>query len=172
MTPSDTEAMVGKLQSSFKESTEAGLAKASAVFTSGLSEATAGLEKTQTQMKEQVEKAMKKAEELTAFGQGTVEAMMKSSQIWSTGVQDLGKQVVATAQTQMNETVSTFRTMTGLRSLKDVMDLQANFARASMEKAMSETSRLTDASFKLAEEAWAPLTSRVSLAVETLTKVG
>ncbi|MBN8899232.1 MAG: hypothetical protein J0H35_13810 [Rhodospirillales bacterium] len=38
-----------------------------------------GFEQTQTKMKEGVEKAMKTAEEMMAFGQGNVEALVKSS---------------------------------------------------------------------------------------------
>jgi phasin family protein len=85
-------------------------------------------------------------------------------------VQGLSKHLAATAQTQMEETMSAFKALTALRSLKDVMDMQASFARASVEKAMTETGKLTDATFKLAEETLAPLTARVTVAVETFSK--
>ena len=39
-----------------------------------------------------------------------------------------------------------------------------------MEKAVSETGRITDASVKLAEQAIAPLSQRFSLAVEKLAR--
>jgi phasin family protein len=170
MTDAQTTAVT--IQASMKDAAEQGYAKATAAFTTGIAEASAGLEKTQAQVKEHMEKAMKKAEEIASFNQGTVEALMKSSQIWSTGVQDLSKQLAATAQTQLDATLTTFKSMTSLRSLKDVMDLQASFARASMEKAMAETGKLTDATFKLAEETLAPLTARVGVAVETFSKAG
>ena len=41
---------------------------------------------------------MKTAEELMAFSQGNLEAMVKSGQIWAAGVQDIGKLMAATAQ--------------------------------------------------------------------------
>jgi phasin family protein len=146
------------------------LTKASAAFSTGVAQASAGLEKTQAQIKEQMGKAMKKAEEVASFNQGTLDAVMKSSQIWAAGVQDLSKQFAATAQSQLEQTMSTFKAMSSLRSLKDVMDLQTSFARSAVEKAMSETGRLTDASLRLAEETMAPLTARVSVAVETFSK--
>ena len=163
-------ATVGKLQAGMKEAAETGVAQATAAFNAGIAEATSHFEKGQAQMKDGVEKAMKKAEEMATFGHGTMEAMIKAGQIWSTGMQDIGKQVMATAQTQMDETVATMKTLAGLRSVKDVLDVQAGFARSAMEKTMTETGKLTDASLKLAEQVMAPLTARVSLAVETLTK--
>ena len=79
----------------------------------GVAKATAGFEATQAKMKEGVEKAMKTAEELVAFSQGNVEAMVKSSQIWATGVQDLSKHFAAAAQASMDESMAAFKALTG-----------------------------------------------------------
>jgi len=117
-----------------------------------------------------MEKPMKTAEEFVAFSQGNVEAVVKSGQIWAAGVQDLSKQVAATAQASLEETLSTFRAMAGVRSVKDAIDLQTSFARSTFEKTMAESGRLTDATMKLAEQAIAPLTARVTLAVESFAK--
>ena len=38
---------------------------------------------------------MKTAEQFITFGQGNVEALVKSSQIVATGLQDMGKQIAA-----------------------------------------------------------------------------
>ena len=120
--------------------------------------------------KQGMEKVMKTAEEFVAFGQGNVEAIVKSSQIWVAGVQDLSKAAAVTAQAQFDETVSIFKAMTSVKSLKDLFDLQSSFARATMEKTVTESSKLTDASLKLTEQALAPITARVTTAVETFGK--
>ena len=136
----------------------------------GMSQAVAGFTETQAKVKQGMEKAMKTAEELVAFGQGNVEAMVKSGQVWAAGVQDIGKQMAATAQASFEETVSTFKALSSVKSLKDAFDLQANFARSAMEKTMAESGKLTDASLKLTEQTLAPLTARVSLAVEKFAR--
>ena len=136
----------------------------------GMAQATAGFTETQAKVKEGMDKAMKTAEELMAFSQGNVEAMVKSSQIWAAGMQDLGKQFAATAQASMDETMSTFKALSSVKSLKEAFDLQSSFARAALEKTMAESGRLTDASLKLTEQTLAPITARVSLAVEKFAK--
>src|SRR5271165_2793321 len=78
----------------------------------GVAKMTAGFEATQAKMKEGVEKAMKTAEELIAFNQGNIEAIVKSSQIWATGVQDLSKHIAAAAQASLDESVSAFKALT------------------------------------------------------------
>ena len=92
---------------------------------------------------------------------------MKSSQIVASGLQDLSKQIAANAQAAMDESMSTFRAMTSVRSIKEALEMQANFARASVEKAMSQTGQITEASLKLAGQAYEPIVSRVNVAVES-----
>lgn len=134
--------------------------------------AAAGLGQSQARVREGMDKAMKTAEELMSFGQGNLEAVVKSGQIWAAGVQDLSRQFAASAQASLDETMSSFRALAGVRSLKEAFEIQASLTRSAVEKAVTESSRLADASFKLAEQAMAPLTARVSVAVETFAKAG
>ena len=110
---------------------------------------------------------MKTPEEFMTFSQANVEAFVKSSQIFATGLQDMGKMFAASAQATMDETMSTFRAMSSVRSFKEALDLQATLARSTMEKAVAQSSQVAETSFKLAEQAMAPIASRVTLAVES-----
>jgi phasin family protein len=131
--------------------------------------ATASLEQAQAKMKEGYTTTMKTAEEFTKFQQGNLEAVIKSSQILATGLTDISKNVAATAQANLEETMANFRALTSVKSLKEAFDLQAGFARTALEKAMSESGKLTETSLKLVEQASAPLTARLNAAVETFS---
>ena len=131
--------------------------------------ATASLEQAQAQLKQGYDRAVKTAEQLAKFHQGNLEAMIKASQIFATGLQDISKHVAENAKATLEESVSTFRALTTEKSVKEALELQTSFAKASIEKAMSEGSKLTETSLKLAEQAYAPLTARVNAAVETFT---
>jgi phasin family protein len=113
---------------------------------------------------------MKSTEDLVAFGQANLEAFMKSGQIWSAGVQELTKQMATSAKASFEESVSTFKAISTAKSVKEAMDLQSTFAKAALEKAMAESNKLTDASIKLTEQTLAPITARVTVAVETFGK--
>ena len=62
------------------------------------------------------------------------------------------------------------KALTSVKSIKDAFELQSSFARSAMEKSLAESGKLTDASFKLTEQALAPITARVSVAVEKLSR--
>ena len=136
----------------------------------GITQATVGFEMSQAKMKEGMEKVMKTAEELVAFSQGNMEAVMKSSQIWAAGMQDLTKHMAAAAQASVDQSMSAFKALSSVKSLKDAYELQSSFARSALEKSLAESGKLTDASFKLTEQALAPITARVNVAVEKFAK--
>lgn len=159
----DITAPVGQITNKSIDATVMGLKE-------GMDKASTGFQASQAKMKEGMEKAMKTAEQFVAFSQGNIEAFVKSSQIWSTGVQDLSKHMAAAAQASMEDGMSTFKALTSVKSFKDALELQAAFARSALEKTVAQSGELTDASLRLTEQAMAPLTARVSLAVEEISK--
>jgi phasin family protein len=110
---------------------------------------------------------MKTAEQFITFGQGNVEALVKSSQIVVTGLQDITKQIASNAQAAVDAGLAQVRALSGVRSVKEAFDLQATYTRTAFEKAVAQGGALTETSFKLAEEAFAPIAGRVTLAVES-----
>jgi phasin family protein len=144
--------------------------KSLAAVKEGIEKATKGLETSQLKMKETVEKAMKTSEELMSFSQGNLEAMMKASQIYATGFQDISKHLAASSKSTLEESVAFGKSLMGVKSVKEAVDLQTSFAKTSIEKVVAETNKVTDATVKLAEQAIAPLTARITLAVETFGK--
>jgi phasin family protein len=123
-------------------------------------------------LKQGVGKAMKTAEALVAFSHANMEAVMKSSQIWVSGVQDLSRHMAAAAQASLDDGMSAFKALSGVKSVKDAFELQSSFARSALEKSVAESGKLTDASFKLTEQALAPIAARVTVAVEKFGKAG
>jgi len=138
----------------------------------GIEKATKGFESSQVKLKESVEKALKSSEELLAFSQANLEAFVKASNIFAEGLQGISEEVTASNKASIEHSVSFTKSLFGVKSIKEAVDLQSSFARSSIEKAVSATNKVTDTSVKLAEQAIAPLTERLSIAVEKFGKVG
>ncbi len=131
--------------------------------------AAAGAEHVQANIKEGVVKMMKTTEQFVQFSQGNVEALVKSSQIMASGFQEMTKLMASHAQSSLDHTMSTFKAMTSVKSIKEAVDLQTAYAKDAMEKAVAESGKLTEHSMKLAEQALAPISARVNAAVETFS---
>ena len=149
-------------------------AQASAAYARMLvDESAAGARSTKEKSMEQVNRAaggmFKAAEEAAAFGRGNVEALAKSAQAYVSGVQDLNRQTAAMVQELTEQALEGAKALSGVRSLKEAAEIQAGLTRAAFERAVSETTKLQEAALKVAEQSFAPLSARMTLAVE---KVG
>ncbi len=140
----------------------------------GQEQAAKAFEQTASATKEQVEKAsaqfLKGYEEIQAFSKGNVDALVQSGAIAAKGAEDLGREVVAYVQASFDKSVTTGKALLTAKSLKEVIDLQTDFVKSSLESFASEATRLQDLSTRVTNEAIAPLNARVNAAVETLSK--
>jgi phasin family protein len=125
------------------------------------------LEQTKAQLKQGADAAVKNAEAVVSFNQGNIEALTRSAQIWATGMQDLTKHVAASFQASTQEALSFFKTIGTVKSVKEAIDLQSNFARHTLNKAIAEGGRFTEASVQLSRQAMQPLTERVKASGQT-----
>ncbi|MBU8538589.1 phasin family protein [Falsiroseomonas tokyonensis] len=145
-------------------------AAAKAAMDEGAAKARMTMEQGMQQMTKTTEGFYKAAEEAAEFGRGNLEAMTKATQMLTAGMQDLGKQYVAMSQAITEHAMESAKALSGVKSLKEAADIQAAFAKASLERTMSETAKLQEAAFRLAEQAGAPLAARMTLAVEKFSK--
>jgi|GEM_PF-595086 phasin family protein len=145
-------------------------AQAQKLIEDSTSQARIVLEKSMEQAQKTATDMSKAAEEAAAFSRGNVEAFTKAAQVYFTGVQDLGRQVVATMQGMSDHALEGVKAMTSAKSLKDVADLQASLARTAFEKSMADATKLQEAAMKVAEESFAPISARVTVAVEKLAR--
>lgn len=134
-----------------------------------------GLEQVMQAAQDQVAKGsttfFKSYDDMTAQSKETFDAFAQSSQILAKGAEDAGKAVVALAQAQIEATVATIKSSLSAASLRDVVELQTNFVRSSMDKALAETTKLNEMTLKLFGEAFAPIQARMTVAASKFGNV-
>ena len=136
----------------------------------GAQTARKAMESGMEQVTKTAEGFFKAAEEAAEFGRGNIEAVTKSAQLFAVGFQDIGKQFFAVTQALTDHALESAKALAAVKSLKEAADIQAAFAKASLERSMSEAAKLQEATFKLAETVSAPITARYTLAVEKFAK--
>lgn len=149
---------------------ETGVAQARSALDQGTAGARAAMERGVEQATRGTEGMFKAVEEVAEFSRGNFEAIAKVTQVWSVGAQDLSRQYVAMLQGLTDHALESAKAVSATRSLKDATEVQANFARAALERVMSETARLQEAALRLSEQAAAPLTQRVTVAMDRLAR--
>lgn len=129
----------------------------------------------QTAMKEAAEKAKAALEksqaalgDMGAFTKGNVEAVVESSKILATGLQEMTKSYAAETKTVVETMQAEIKELAAVKSPAEFFEKQNAMMRKQFDAAMAATSKNSEAMLKLASEAFQPISNRVSLAVEKI----
>ncbi|MCT2559197.1 phasin family protein [Tsuneonella sp. YG55] len=136
-------------------------------FTDTLKTATA---EAQTKAKAAYDKLQAYAGEMTEFTKGNIEAVVESGKILGAGVQDMARGEVEAAKGAFETVTADLKAMAAVKSPAELFKLQGEIARRNFDAAVARYSKNAETSMKLANDAFAPLSNRVSLAVEKVSK--
>ncbi|WP_073978013.1 phasin family protein [Erythrobacter donghaensis] len=104
--------------------------------------------------------------EATEFTKANVEAVVESGKIFFTGAQELLKDNVETGKTVIETVTEDAKKVAAVKSPTELMQLQGEIARRNFDALVSYGSKRTEAWVKLYNDAFAPISNRVSVAVE------
>jgi phasin family protein len=124
----------------------------------------------QTRAKAAYDKFQAYAGEMTEFTKGNVEAVVESSKILGSGVQDMARGELAVAKSAFETATADLKAMAAVKSPTELFKLQGEIARRNFDAAVAHYSKNAEVGMKIANEAFAPLSSRMSLAAEKFSK--
>lgn len=113
-----------------------------------------------------VKRGQKVAEELADLARANVEAVVEAGRVATEGARSIGQDVVAKQRDGFEQAADAIRSLAEAKSPTEYLQLQGDFARASFDRAVAETSKLTESLVKLAGEAFQPLSNRASANAE------
>ncbi len=119
---------------------------------------------TQTAAKEQFDKLGKGVEEVVAFGQENLDAVMKSSEVAMKAAEGINAEVTAFSKKSFEDTVAAAKDLTTAKSATDYFEKQSNFVKSTFEGYMAQATKMNELFTKTAKDVSAPLNARVSAA--------
>ncbi|MCZ8018179.1 phasin family protein [Novosphingobium sp.] len=120
----------------------------------------------QERAKTAFEKSNETFAELNEFTKGNVEALVESGKVLAAGLQDLGKVYVEDAKTGFETMTADVKELAAVKSPTDFFKLQGEILRRNFDAAVATGSKRSEAIVKLANDAFAPVQNRVSIAIE------
>jgi phasin family protein len=115
---------------------------------------------------EMVKRSQKVAEELADLARANVEAVVEAGRVATEGARSIGQEVVAKQRDSFEQAADAVRSLAEAKSPTEYLQLQSDFARASFDRAVAESSKFTESLVKLAGEAFQPLSNRASANAE------
>ena len=111
-------------------------------------------------------RSQKVAGELADLARANVEAVVEAGRVATEGARSIGQDVVAKQRDSFEQAADAIRSLAEAKSPTEYLQLQSELARASFDRAVAESSKLTESLVKLAGEAFQPLSNRASANAE------
>jgi phasin family protein len=120
----------------------------------------------QAKAKAAFEKSTSALGEVSDFAKGNVEAVVESGKIFAEGVQGLGSELVAEGRSAFEAMTGDIKELAAAKSPTDFFKLQSDLVRKNFDTAVANGSKNSEALLKLFSDTFAPISGRVSIAVE------
>jgi hypothetical protein len=105
------------------------------------------------------------------FAKGNVEAMVESGKILASGIQGMSSKLVADGKTAIETMTADVKQLASIKSPADFVQVQSEIMRRNFDAAMSLGTKNSEAMLKLVSDAFAPISGRVTLAVDKVRQV-
>ncbi|GIX12555.1 MAG: hypothetical protein KatS3mg118_0514 [Paracoccaceae bacterium] len=117
---------------------------------------------TQKAMTAQIEKLTRGFEKAATFNLETFEAVIRSTEIATKAVEGMNAELVDFGKKSFEEGVAATKAMTSAKSVAELFEKQAEFARASMDSYMRQLARVNEMYISAARSAAEPLGARLT----------
>lgn len=124
----------------------------------------------QTRMKAAYDKGTEMTADVTAFHKGNFDAVVEAGKVLAAGMQDMGRAAVEDARLAAETMTADVKAMAAIKSPTELFQLQGEIARRNLDTLVARTSKNAEVVMKLANDMFAPLSTRASVAMERLTK--
>jgi phasin family protein len=133
--------------------------------------ATQGYEKFAEQARSKMGEAVKAYDEFAVLGKETADAMMAASNACAKGWEQFAAEWVSFSKQSVEESIATTKALMSARTIQEVVDLQATFAKAQFDQFVSQGAKFGEMATKVAQETFEPLNQRATVAVEKFIKL-
>ncbi|MCJ2178453.1 phasin family protein [Novosphingobium album (ex Hu et al. 2023)] len=120
----------------------------------------------QAKAKEAFEKSTKALGEVSDFTKGNVEAVVESGKILAEGMQSIGSELVSEGRSAFETMTGDIKELAAAKSPTDFFKIQSEMMRKNFDSAVAYGSKNSETMLKLASDVFAPISGRVSMAME------
>lgn len=110
------------------------------------------------------------AGEFGEFNKANLDAVVESGKIFFTGAQEMARENVETGKTVVETVTADAKKIVAVKSPTELFQLQGELARRNFDALVGYGSKRTEAWVKLYSDAFAPISNRVSVAAEKISK--
>jgi phasin family protein len=118
--------------------------------------------------KDSIEKSLVALGEINTHSKKNVEAVVASVTAATKGAEALGAQAMAYSKKAMEDQVAAAKTLSGAKSVQEVVELQTAYAKSALEAYIAEMNKASETVAASVKECFQPINERVTALVEKI----
>ena len=111
---------------------------------------------------------MSRMEEASALCRTNTEAMVQAGNIMAEGMKDMGQAMMNHMQNTMQCSMATGQAMMGVKTLRELMELQSNYMKTVFDSMMADSTKISEIAVRCTSEAAEPISACVTSVVEKI----
>jgi phasin family protein len=120
----------------------------------------------QEKMSANFEKAAKSFEEVAAFNQQTIDAIVQSQGVAAKAAEEINAEFVAYSKKALDDGMAFAKDLATTQTLAEFVEKQTGYAKASFDSLMAESTKLNEMMMAAMKDATAPVSARVAAAFD------
>jgi phasin family protein len=132
---------------------------------------TEGYEKAFGTTRAKMEEVVKNYDQFAVNGKENVDAVMAASNACTKGVEAINAEMMAFAKQAMEDNMTAAKAVMGAKTLQEMIELQTQFAKASFDGFMTQSTKVGELATKVAQETTEPLNERFTSVMEKWTHI-
>ncbi|HKW53974.1 MAG TPA: phasin family protein [Stellaceae bacterium] len=109
-------------------------------------------------------------EELADLGREIFAAVLRANAAFTEGIEAIGKEMMGYARSSLENAAEAATALLAAKTFEDLVQVNSDFAKASFERMVERSTKLSEMGVKVANEALAPLGDRVEATFQKLGK--
>jgi phasin family protein len=116
--------------------------------------------------KDSIEKSLAALGDFNTYSKKNLEAVVASVTAATKGAEALGAQAMAYSKKSIEDQVAAAKSLTGAKSVQEVVELQTSFAKSALEAYIAELNKASETVASSVKDTFAPINERVTAFVE------
>jgi phasin family protein len=120
---------------------------------------------TTEQMEQATKKMMQTGEQFTGMSREAMEACVQATTIMAKGYEEISRAMMGWSQSSMEQAMVCSKQMLSVKTLREFVDLQTDFAKRMMDSTLSEATRCNEIVTRTSNEAIEPVKEKMASAM-------
>ncbi|MBI1182592.1 MAG: hypothetical protein GC201_18790 [Alphaproteobacteria bacterium] len=158
------------VEKTVEEAAKASQKAVSGAVKAGAETLTKNVEQAFATSKERYETVMQSFSDISAAGRENMDAFVSAGTVWAKGIEAVNAEIATISKRNLDDSIAAMKALAAAKTAKEYFELQSDLAKTSWDHIVADSTKIGEMLGEYSKDAMAPIQSRLSAAMEKLSK--